>query len=153
MNGQEQTLSVSILSPEMLRLAQENSEILKRYLQDHGSASLKLSGVEDKEIALPDSILRLVYEAMVCAAMGKRLRLVEEDEEVTPEKAAEFLQVSHPYLMQLLDGGKLPCHYAGAQRRITMADLIEYKRQRKIKSQEALQKMVAVSEEMGLYDE
>lgn len=153
MKGQEQTLSVSILSPEMLRLAKENSEILKQYIKDHGSASLKLIGAGGKEISLPDSILRLVYEAMVSAASGKRLRLVEEDEEVSPEKAAEFLQVSRPYLVRLLDSGEIPFHYVGTHRRITMSDLIEYKRKRKIKSKEALERMTELSEEMGLYDE
>jgi excisionase family DNA binding protein len=153
MNGQEQTLSVSILSSEMLRLAKENSEILKQYLKDNESARLKLSGAEGHEITLPASILRLVYEALASAASGKRLRLVEEDEEVSPEKAAEFLQVSRPYLVKLLDGGEIPFHYVGTHRRITMSDLIEYKRKRKIRSKEALQRMVEVSEEMGLYDE
>ncbi|MCI0660152.1 MAG: helix-turn-helix domain-containing protein [Acidobacteria bacterium] len=153
MKGQEQTLSVSILSPEVLKLAKENSEILKQYIKDHGSASLKLIGAGGKEIALPDSILRLVYEAMVSAASGKRLRLVEEDEEVSPEKAAEFLQVSRPYLVRILDDGEIPFHYVGTHRRITMSDLIEYKQKRKIKSKEALQRMTELSEEMGLYDE
>jgi excisionase family DNA binding protein len=153
MNMRGQSLSVSVLSPEMLRAAQENSEILKQYLQDHGSARLKLGGADDKEITLPDSILRLVYEAMVCAATGKKLRLVEEDEEVSPEKAAEFLQVSRPYLVKLLDSGEIPFHHVGTHRRVTMSDLIEYKQQRKIKGKEALRKMVEVTEEMGLYDE
>jgi excisionase family DNA binding protein len=153
MKGQEQTLSVSVLSPEMLKLAKRNSEILKQYIKNHGSASLKLIGAGGKEIALPDSILRLVYEAMASAASGKRLRLVEEDEEVSPEKASEFLQVSRPYLVKLLDSGKIPFHYVGTHRRITMSDLIEYKRKRKIKSKEALRRMTDLSEEMGLYDE
>jgi len=125
MNGQEQTLSISILSPETLRLAKENSEILKQYLKDQGTASLKLGGAEGQEITLPDSILRLVYEALSSAATGKRLRLVEEDEEVSPEKAAEFLQVSRPHLVKLLDGGEIPFHYVGTHRRITMSDLID----------------------------
>jgi excisionase family DNA binding protein len=153
MNGQDQILSISVLSPEMLRLAKKNSEILKQYLKDHGTASLKLGGSQETEIPLPDSILRLIYEALDSAAAGKRLRLVEEDEEVSPEKAAEFLQVSRPYLVKLLDSGEIPFHYVGTHRRITMSDLIEYKQKRKIKSKEALQRMVEVSEEMGLYDE
>lgn len=153
MNGQEQTLSFSILSPEMLRLAKENSEILKQYIKEKRSANLKLIEAAGKEIALPDSILRLIYEAMVSAAAGKKLLLVEEDEEVSPERAAEFLQVSRPYLVRLLDTGEIPFHYVGAHRRITMSELIEYKRKRKTKSKDALQRMTELSEEMGLYDE
>ena len=153
MSSREQSLTLFVLSPEMLRRAQESSEILKQYLEGHGSASLKLGGASNQEIVLPDSILRLVYEALSSAAAGKKLRLVEEDEEVSPEKAAEFLQVSRPYLVRLLEGGEIPFHYVGTHRRITMSDLIEYKRRRKLRSKEALQKMVEASEEMGLYDE
>jgi excisionase family DNA binding protein len=153
MNGQEQTLSVSVLSPEMLRLAQENSEKLKQYLKEHATASLKLGGAENIEITLPDSILRLVSEALASAATGKRLRLVEEDEEVSPEAAAEFLQIPLTGLLKLLDQGEIPSRYVGPKRLITMTDLIEYKQQRASKSKAALQRMVELSEEMGLYDE
>jgi len=90
MNRREQTFSISNPTPEMLMLAKEISEILKQYLRDHNTANLKLVEAGGKEITLPDSILRLVYETLASAASGKRLRLVEEDEEVSPEKAAEF---------------------------------------------------------------
>lgn len=153
MSSKEQRSTVFVLSPEMLRRAKESSEILEQYLKGHGSASLRLGGAGDKEIVLNDSILRIVCEALSSEAAGKKLRLVEEDEEVSPEKAAEFLQVSRPYLVRLLDGGEIPFHHVGTHRRITMSDLIEYKRKRKIRSKEALRKMVEVSEEMGLYDE
>ncbi len=74
-------------------------------------------------------------------------------EEVSPEKAAEFLQVSPSYLVRLLDNGEMPFHYIGTHRQITISDLIEYKRKRKIKSKEALKRMTELSEEMGLYDD
>ena len=153
MKGEERALSISIQSPEMLRLAQENREILKHYLTHHATASLKLEADQSQEITIPESILRLVYEAFDAAASGKMLRLVEEDEEVSPEKAAEFLQVSRPYLVRLLDRDEIPFHYVGTHRRITMSDLLEYKHKRKIKSKKALQRMTEVSEEMGLYDD
>lgn len=153
MKGKERTLSIAFRSPEMLRVAQENRDILKHYLTKHATASLKLEADQDQEIALPESILRLVYAALDAAVAGKKLRLVEEDQEVSPEKAAEFLQVSRPYLVRLLDQAEIPFHYVGTHRRITMSDLIAYKRNRKIKSKKALQRMTEVSEEMGLYDD
>lgn len=153
MNDREQTQSVAILSPEMLRLAKADSDLLKQYLKTHATACLKLGENEDKEIILPGSILRLVSEALASAASGKKLRLVEEDEEVSPEKAAAFLQISRPYLVRLLDQGEIPFHYVGTHRRITMSELIAYRQRRKAKSKAALQRMTELSEEMGLYDE
>lgn len=153
MNDRERTQSVLIPSAEMLRLAKADSDTLKEYLKTHATACLKLGGTEDKEITLPDSILRLVCEALASTASGKKLRLVEEDEEVSPEKAAAFLQVSRPYLVRLLDQGEIPFHYVGTHRRITMSELIAYRQRRKIKSKAALKRMTELSEEMGLYDE
>ncbi|NOT58797.1 MAG: helix-turn-helix domain-containing protein, partial [Acidobacteria bacterium] len=77
--------------------------------------------------------------------------LIAEDEEVSPERAAELLHISRPTLLKHLDAGELPFHYVGTHRRITLADLMEYKRQRQIKGEAALQRMTELAEEMGLY--
>lgn len=78
--------------------------------------------------------------------------IVEEDNEVSPEKAAEFLHVSRPFLVKQLDAGEIPFHMVGTHRRILMSDIIEYKRKRKERTQEILQQMREEAEELGLYE-
>jgi excisionase family DNA binding protein len=113
--------------------------LLQEYLARKQPASLKLG--KGKEIPLPESLTALVIRALFRAADGKKIVRVEEGEEVSPEKAAEVLHVSRPFLVKRLDAGELPFHWVGSHRRILMSDLIEYKRKRRQRSLETLQQM------------
>ncbi len=113
---------------------------------------LALSGAPAMEVALPANTVEVLQQALTLERQGKRFILIAEDEEVSPERAAELLHISRPTLLKQLDGGELPFHYVGTHRRITMADLMEYKRQRQEKGKAALQTMVELAEDMGLYD-
>ena len=148
--SQEVSFSISDLPPKSLALVGEHLEVLKESLAQKQPASLKLG--KGKEIPLPESLTALVVQALSGAAGGKRLVLVAEDEEVSPEKAAEFLHVSRPFLVKKLDAGEIPFHRVGSHRRILMADLIEYKQKRRQRSLETLQQMRQEAEDMGLYE-
>jgi excisionase family DNA binding protein len=136
---QELSFSVSDLPPESLALVKKHLALLQEYLARKQPASLKLG--KGKEIPLPESLTALVIRALLRAADGKKIVLVEEGEEVSPEKAAEVLHVSRPFLVKRLDAGELPFHWVGSHRRILMSDLIEYKRKRRQHSLETLQQM------------
>jgi excisionase family DNA binding protein len=71
---------------------------------------------------------------------------------VSPEKAAEFLHISRPFLVKRLDAGEIPFHMVGSRRRILISDLIECKRKRKERTQELLHQMREEAEEVGLYE-
>jgi excisionase family DNA binding protein len=147
--SQEVSFSVSDLPPESLALLRKHLKVLKECLTTQQPISLKL---KNKEIPLPASLTALVVQALSSAVDGKRIVLVEADEEVSPEKAAEFLHVSRPFLVKRLEVGELPFHWVGSHRRILMSDLVEYKRQRRQRSLETLQQMREDAEAMGLYE-
>jgi excisionase family DNA binding protein len=147
---QELSFSVSELSPESLAFVRKNIDLLKKYLAKRQPASLKLG--KNTEIQLPESVIALIFQALSRAADGKKIVLVEEEEEVSPEKAAEFLRVSRPFLVKKLDAGEIPFHWVGTHRRILMSDLIKYKQERRQRSQEILQQMREEAEETGLYE-
>lgn len=149
-NTGELSFSVSDLSPESVAAIRKNLDALKEYLSKGQVASIRVG--KGKEIPLPESLIDLFSQALTKAAAGKKVVIVEEDDEVSPEKAAEFLHVSRPFLVKQLDAGEIPFHMVGTHRRILMSDIIEYKRKRKERTREILQQMREEAEELGLYE-
>jgi excisionase family DNA binding protein len=75
------------------------------------------------------------------------------EEELTTQQAADVLNVSRPYLIGLLDQGALPYRQAGANRWIRFCDLMTYKRRDDAERDKAFREMVALNQELGLYDD
>lgn len=73
-------------------------------------------------------------------------------QEITTQDAADYLGVSRPYLIKLLDTEDIPYHYVGSQRRIRLSDLEEYRRQRDEQRRATLDEMTRDAYELGFYD-
>ena len=57
---------------------------------------------------------------------------------MTTQQAADFLNVSRPYLIKLLEQGEIPYIKVGSHRRIPFPDLMKYKEQRDMKRSQLL---------------
>ena len=82
---------------------------------------------------------------------GKQVRVVEDDEALTTQQAADLLNVSRPYLVKLLDTGEIPpLPKVGRHRRVARASVLKYKRRRDIQRESALRELAALSQHHGL---
>ena len=84
-------------------------------------------------------------------AEGRGVTALPSHAELTTRQAADILNVSRPYLIGLVDAGKIPHRLVGRHRRILFEDLMAYKRQSDAVSRQAADDLVALSEELGLY--
>lgn len=101
-------------------------------------------------LELPPRALR--FFADVLRQMGKRepVVLIPQKHELTTQDAANFLNVSRPFLIKLLENGEIPCRLVGTHRRIEFEHLRAYDERRRKQSDEALQKLSDLSGELGL---
>ena len=83
-------------------------------------------------------------------ADGHAVTLVPIESEITTQQAADLLNVSRPFVVGLIDQGKLPARMVGPQRRVMLADVLAYKIESKTKARAALREMVAIDQELGL---
>ena len=103
-------------------------------------------------IPLPAHVAELMKQVLSSLAAGRNVTVNEALDELTPNEAAEFLNVSRPYVAKLLDDGVLPYRQVGSHRRIPYADLATYREQERARARKAMQRLTRESEDLGLYD-
>jgi excisionase family DNA binding protein len=103
-------------------------------------------------LPLPEPLLRVLLSAAATLMAGYQVIVAPVQHKLTTQEAADLLNVSRPYLVRLLDGGKIASSKVGRHRRVTFGDLMEYKKQRMTERRQALENLIHESEELGLYD-
>lgn len=135
------------------KLSQESSRILAAHLSPniHQIKIVEASG-QEYEAIIPPAAYRLLVEVLNQMAQGNSVSLVPIHAELTTQEAADLLNVSRPFLIKQIDAGKLPHHKIGKHRRINFNDLMAYQEKVDREASAALDEMVAISQELGLYD-
>ena len=125
------------------------SQLLSR-LAD-GQMAIGAAG-SPETVPLPPHIATLFEDILRKLATGHAVAVTEQREELTPNEAADILNVSRPFVIKLLDEGALPFRMVGSHR-IPYADVVAYKRDQRARSRTAMTELVRLSEEMCLYDD
>jgi excisionase family DNA binding protein len=112
----------------------------------------QLVGPSGEVIKLPESVFYVLRQVVQFMMRGKAVTIVPVNKELTTQEAADILNVSRPYLVKLLEEGKIPYGMVGTHRRIRFSDLMEYKRQREAERSRRLTELAQMSEDLGLYD-
>src|ERR1022692_2129316 len=85
--------------------------------------SIKLVGAKGRRAELPGAVVGLLDEILKNMQAGKTVSIVPEHQQLTTQRAANLLGVSRPFMVRLLEEGKLPFHMVGSHRRVYLADL------------------------------
>jgi len=126
-------------------LAEKSSRILSDYIKSTKIPTLQLiaSNKENTKIVLPPLALQLLVDILEQMGQGNAISLIPIHSELTTQEAADLLNVSRPYLINLLKDGKIPFRKVGTKRRILAEDVIRYKtsiEKKRLKALEALTK-------------
>jgi excisionase family DNA binding protein len=115
---------------EEAALARESGRALSAYLQTRAETQ-QIEIVDDKGVAhpvrIPVSALRLLVEVLTEIGEGNAVSIIPIHAELTTQEAADVLNVSRPFLVQLLERGEIPFHKVGTHRRMRYQDVIAYK--------------------------
>lgn len=130
-------------------LARASSRLLAACIGHGPTARLRVID-GDGEIEIPVSALRMLVDILANMAEGNAISIVPIHTELTTQQAADFLGVSRPYLVTLVERGALPHHKVGTHRRVYFRDLLDYRQQYMSQSQAALDALAEQAQKLGM---
>lgn len=140
-------------SKEEQRLALESYDALAATIEQLKSEDPEIEIEETEEkIKIPLKALKLLAHVLRTLSEGRPVAIVAGATEMTTQAAAEMLGFSRPFLIKLLEEGRIPFTTVGRHRRIRVEDVIKYKKQKKINQKALLIDIIRGDEELGLYD-
>lgn len=148
-NGEILPPAMSAEDAEMARAAQR---CIMAALDHSRAASITLTGDAGNQpvIQVPPQALKVI--AQVLGAMSERrpIVLMPSKQEVSTVEAANFLNVSRPFVIKEIEQGRLPHRMVGTHRRIAFDDLLQYAEKMRARQQSALDRMADNARELGL---
>jgi excisionase family DNA binding protein len=109
-------------------------------------------GAKGRKILLPHAVIGLLDEILKNMQAGKAVSIIAEHQQLTTQRAANILGVSRPFMVGLLEEGKLPFHMVGSHRRVYLKDLLVYQKRRDRERHDAINRMARMEMAAGTYD-
>ncbi len=108
--------------------ASTSGRLLARYTATDRPLRMHVTDAEQEQaIELPAGAVALLVDILDTMASRRGITLISENAELTTVEAADLLNVSRPFLIKLLEEGRIPYRKVGKHRRIRQEDVIAYK--------------------------
>jgi excisionase family DNA binding protein len=104
---------------------------IKDYLAAHPDSDRSIEVIVEagaEALVLPRATVVLFASVLGHLAEGHGVSVIPSAAELTTQQAADLLNVSRPFLIGLLESGRIPFRTVGRHRRVRFEDLLDYKR-------------------------
>ncbi|MDR1512181.1 MAG: helix-turn-helix domain-containing protein [Propionibacteriaceae bacterium] len=112
---------------------------------------LALMTADGRRVALPAELRTVLTAAAQSLSQGQEILLATKDSYLTAQEAADYLGVSRPTMIRILDLGEVPYERPNSHRRIKLADLADYRIERQ-RRRAALDELARLSVELDEHD-
>lgn len=109
----------------------------------------KENGIKEK-IQVPSSAFAFFFEILKQMANGNTVTVIPYHAQLTTQEAANFLNVSRPYLIKLLEEEKIPFTKVGRHRRVAFEEILKYKNSLMDKSKKAREELTKDAQDLDL---
>ena len=121
------------------------------YLATHPDRAIHLEVPGEAEaLVVPRRAVELLARILTYMAAGDGVSVVPSHAELTTQQAADLLNVSRPFLIGLLDDGKIEYRKVGKHRRVRAASLVGYLAHDDQQRRDAADELSQINEQMGL---
>ena len=105
---------------------------------------------ERPPVSIPSEAVSYLEQILELMAQGHKVEIVSGATVMTTQQAADFLNVSRPHVVKLMETGVLPFTKVGKHRRIDLDDVIKYQKAQKHRARAALQNLADTAQELDM---
>ena len=125
---------------KLSKLYKNNAQSIEFAVKDSGTA-----------FQLPVSALDSIETILKNLSEGKHSEILSENQYLTTQQAADYMDVSRHFVVRLLEDGKLPYKKVGRHRRVLFSELKNYEAKQQQITLENLKKLTEESQLLNLY--
>jgi excisionase family DNA binding protein len=105
---------------------------------------------KEQTIELPAGAVKLLQAILEDMASGRAVTIVPQNAELTTQQAADFLNVSRPFVIQLLEQKKIPFRLVGTHRRVWLEDVLRFKENIDAERRKVLDQLATEAQELKM---
>ena len=142
---------VHLPTPQEAEEAKITSRALSKYATNE-RLHIKIAGNnnDSDDLILPGYAINLLLDILTEMSKGNAITVMPIHAELSTQETAEFLNVSRPHLVDMLEQGKIPFRKVGAHRRVMAKDVIDYKQRLDADRLKALDVLAAQAQELDM---
>jgi excisionase family DNA binding protein len=146
----DQTKEPFVASEVEAEIAKAAAEKLQAVAAANQDVNVVVREMSDIIVPLPARAVQLILQLLLAMKDRTPVSIIPYNAELTTQQAADYLNVSRPYLISVIDSGDLPHRMVGRHRRIKFADLLAYEEKTRARRREAIADMVAEAKRLNL---
>lgn len=145
----------SLTQPQTLQPPESIERMLdfSRFL-DNAGAQAMLLGSDGQQEPIPLEVFQVLHTVTLAMSRHQAITVTPVDQRLTTQEAADFLGMSRPTLIKLLEKREIPYEKlpGSRHRRVLLQDLLEYQENLRAKREKLFQALVEDAEDDGLYE-
>jgi excisionase family DNA binding protein len=103
-------------------------------------------------LEVPAPVFHALVQVATAMAHGQGVTVMPQNALLTTQEAAEFLGISRPTLVRLLEDREIAHEKRGRHRRVLLSDLLGYQERMRRERRESLTRMAREGQEAGIYE-
>jgi excisionase family DNA binding protein len=141
----------SVEEAQQARSALQTLQKIRRTKKSSRTVEIRPSeGGPDVSVVVPREAFDLFLEVLGQMANGSAVTIVPVKAELTTQQAADMLNVSRPYLIELLESGRISFRKVGTHRRIRASDLVAFQQKDDAERKAAMDELTAEAQKHAL---
>ncbi|WP_277453145.1 helix-turn-helix domain-containing protein [Janibacter sp. DB-40] len=101
---------------------------------------------------IPESMVDVLRQVAEALSAGMGVNVAPLNSMLTTQEAADFLGISRPTFVRILERGEVPMEKPGRHRYVRLRDLLDYQERVRTERRDALGEMVRAGQESDLYE-